>query len=135
MIKFVIPGDPVGKGRPIFATRGKYHFAYTPERTKIYEQKVKDCFGDNVLTSGPIAVKIEAIYKVPASASKKKKAELLKSYPVKKPDLDNVVKIVLDALNTIAYKDDSQIVMISAVRKYGNEPQVIVEIIPIDYLP
>ena len=48
--------------------------------------------------------------------------------PTKKPDGDNVIKIVLDALNDTAYIDDSQVCGINFVKKYGEIPQIIIEI-------
>ena len=57
----------------------------------------------------------------PKSISKKKREELLKGYPMKKPDLDNVAKIILDALNGIAWKDDTQVVGLRVNRMWATE--------------
>ena len=44
--------------------------------------------------------------------------------PTKKPDLDNIAKAILDSLNGIAYKDDSQIVSLLISKKYSDRPRV-----------
>ena len=79
---------------------------------------------------GPLQMEVTAYYSIPQSASKKK-AEMMrecKLFPTKKPDCDNVLKIIADALNGIAYKDDSQIV-VGIVRKvYADVPKVVVGI-------
>ena len=48
--------------------------------------------------------------------------------PAKKPDLDNVAKIVCDALNGVAYKDDAQVVKLTVHKRYSERPEVAVEI-------
>jgi len=80
-----------------------------------------------------VQVGIIAYYPIPKSASKKKRADMEsgKLRPIVKPDLDNVMKVVCDALNQIAYRDDSQIVAASLVKMYSNTPRVEVEIIDV----
>ena len=48
--------------------------------------------------------------------------------PIKKPDLDKLVRAVLDALTSIAYKDDSQVVHIEAEKHYDDRPGLTVEV-------
>ena len=113
---FRVEGQPRGKGRPRFTKNG---YAYTPETTRIYEEEIrlryKEKFGDDML-SGNIAVEV-FINKEPASyLGKKRYNELLGTYCNIKPDTDNVVKVVLDALNGVAYADDKNVVEIYAVK-------------------
>ena len=70
---------------------------------------------------------------VPASWSKKHKTESLdKVYATGTPDLDNVIKAVSDALNGIAYIDDSQVAVISASRIFVEQPShVVIDISPL----
>ena len=69
------------------------------------------------------------VYTAPAkSLSKKKRAELQLKSPMKKPDLDNVAKIVLDALNKVAWVDDTQVVSLKVRRMWSNEEYVCVTI-------
>ena len=116
---FKIPGQPRGKGRPRFTKNG---YAYTPETTRIYEEEIrlryKEKFGDDKL-DGNIAVEV-FINKKPASyLGKKRYNELLGTYCNIKPDADNVVKAVLDALNGLAYKDDKQIIELKIKKMYA----------------
>lgn len=78
----------------------------------------------------PVRVKITAFYAIPKSFSKKKteEAESGKIRPLTKPDIDNVVKIVCDALNKVAYRDDTQVIEVVACKYYGKEPKVVIEI-------
>lgn len=74
------------------------------------------------MLQGPIKASIEAYYTIPKSKSKNIKAQMLKNIirPVKKPDVDNIAKAVLDSLNGVAYKDDSQIVGLSMNKYYAD---------------
>ena len=109
--RVVIYGNPRGKGRPRFAFKGGH--AYTDAATTEYEGRVLKawkCENNFTFTDkAPISVYIKAYFKVPTSLSKKKKAELFGEPCLKKPDADNIAKILLDALNGCAWTDDSQI--------------------------
>jgi Holliday junction resolvase RusA-like endonuclease len=125
-ITFEIPGEPMGKQRPKF---GK-GFTYTPEKTVNYETLVKMEYHNQVgkMLDGEIKATINAFYAIPKSASKKK-SDLMcirAIRPTKKPDMDNIAKIVLDSLNGIAYKDDSQVVDLVVRKYYSDVPGVTV---------
>ncbi len=127
-MKFEVIGKIKGKARPRL---GKFS-TYTPIDTINYENLIKisylDAGGIN-LYNIPIKMKIQAIFEPPKSISKKKREELLKGEPVlKKPDADNILKIVADALNKVAYDDDSQICNMSIVKKYGEQEKLIIEV-------
>lgn len=135
VIKFTVLGEPTGKGRPRFSNVGQYVKAYTPEKTVSYENLVKleyrrQChdfqFGDGI----PLDLRIAAYYSIPKSASKKKKVlmEQNKIRPMKKPDNDNIVKVIQDALNLVAYRDDVQIVDCQLRKFYSSNPRVVVTI-------
>ena len=131
MIQFEILGQPMGKQRPRVLRSG---WAYTPSKTVNYETMVKytyqNLYGDREQFTGLIEAHITAIFPIPKSYSKKKTAELLaghKNYD-KKPDCDNIAKMILDALNGIAYKDDSQVTHLCVSKEYGTQPKVIVEL-------
>lgn len=132
--RFVVPGQPQGKGRPRFSLRGGYAQAYTPERTASYENLVKlsyqKRFGQT-MTPGPLSMTIWAYYGIPASWSKKKRDEALRRLirPAVKPDADNIVKVICDALNGIAYLDDKQIVDLKMSKFYDARPRVEVVIV------
>lgn len=126
MIEFTIPGEPKAKARPRL---GKGH-TYTPTDTVNYENYVKLCYmqtnGKEWLDEKTISAKIDANFAIPKSTSKKNRALMLegKIRPTKKPDIDNIAKIIFDSLNGIAYKDDSQIVSCIIEKFYWTEPSV-----------
>jgi len=116
---------PIGKGRPRF---GQGH-AYTPHRTALYEREIRRSYkGDKFI--GAVKIELDFGLQTPRSASKAMKAKMLAGevYPEKKPDTDNLIKAVLDALNGVAYEDDKQIVLIIARKQYSEEPFVRVKI-------
>lgn len=126
-VKFTIDGEPKGKGRPRFS---KGH-VYTPVKTANYESLVALSYRNaakGYKFTSPVLVKIYAFHKPPKSASKKANADMLAGIirPTKKPDLDNVVKIVLDGLNKVAWDDDVQVVEMVVGKFYSTEPYVMV---------
>lgn len=83
--------------------------------------------------AGNIMLSIAAFYKIPASVSKATREKMLAGMrPTVKPDIDNVVKIIMDGLNGAAYYDDKQVVVLTAGKNYSDEPHVSVEVIEID---
>ena len=130
-MKFTIPGTPFGKQRPRVVHNGNFSKAYSQKETVSYENLVKTSYSDiargrKFQDDAMLDVRIIAYYPVPKSVSKKKRKEMLehKIRPTKKPDWDNIGKIICDSLNQIAYRDDAQIVD-SQVRKfYSENPRV-----------
>lgn len=131
-ISFTIPGEPCAKGRPRF-DRATGH-ARTPEKTSRYEQLVQLAYmqhvGQDVTLQGPIKAHIRAYFTIPKSTSKRKRRQMLDGelHPTKKPDTDNLAKIVLDALNGIAYADDKDIVRLNVKKIWSEQPRVDVKI-------
>lgn len=128
-VKFTVLGEPKGKGRPRFSTQtGR---AFTPKQTVNYETLVHteymvQCEGFRFPDDAMLDMRILAYYSVPKSGSKKEKAKKLENIirPTKKPDMDNVVKMVADALNQVAYKDDTQIVDCQVRKFYSEQPRI-----------
>ena len=107
---------------------------YTPDETTEYENLVRLYYKmhkHGVKLDGEIKASIVAVFPVPKSDSKKKRAQKLEGTirPTTKPDCDNIAKAVLDALNHIAYDDDSQVVSLEVQKKYGEEPKTIVTLL------
>jgi Holliday junction resolvase RusA-like endonuclease len=132
MYEFEMIGDVVGKARPRMNTRtGR---AYTPTNTKNYEYFLRQWFireYPNFITiESRVKVTIIAYFGIPKSTSKKKEAEMLANIisPTKKPDADNIVKIVLDAMNKFAFKDDTQVTKLEIEKKYSRTPRIYVKI-------
>ena len=130
--EFEVVGDIKGKARPRVNTYTCK--AYTPENTKDYEMLIKQYFKLKypryVPLENRVSVKIVAQFKVPKTATKKDRAliEEGKLSPTKKPDIDNIVKIILDALNKMAFKDDNQITKIEVEKVYGEVEKILVKI-------
>lgn len=134
-MNFTIPGEPKGKGRPRFAKSGQ---TFTPKETASYENLVKVCYMEAAKEQGvemipadvPVEVYIVAAFGIPKSFSKAKRERALGGdiYPTKKPDCDNIIKIICDALNGIAYADDKQVVYVSCEKGYEEQPNVFVSI-------
>lgn len=74
----------------------------------------------------PLQIRLEFYLPIPKSYSKKQREAALAGVllPTKKPDIDNLVKAVLDGLNGLAYQDDKQIVALEAAKGYGAAPLV-----------
>lgn len=134
-VAFVIPGVPVGKGRPKFARRGSFTVAYTPEKTASYENLVKlaaaEAMNGREVIAGAVCVGIHLFVTPPASWSQKKQREALAGgiYPTSKPDLDNCLKGIMDACNEIVFKDDKQVVDVVVSKRYCTSARAVVEVI------
>lgn len=130
--EFEIPGTIKGKGRP--RVNSYTCQVYTPTTTKDYEYLAEQYFllkyPKFKPLEGRINVNITAIFNIPKSTKKSDINEMLdnKISPTKKPDIDNIVKIILDSMNKFAFKDDTQITKLSVEKRYGLEEKVIVEI-------
>lgn len=128
-VRFTVLGEPMGKGRPRFNTQTVK--AFTPKQTVNYETLVHteymvQCRGFRFPDDAMLDMRILAYYSIPKSNSKKVKAQKLANVirPTKKPDMDNVVKMVADALNQVAYKDDTQIVDCQVRKFYSAKPRI-----------
>lgn len=134
-ITFSIPGKPFGKQRPRVVRRGNFSTAYTPDETISYENLVKVMYqqaakGKRFPDDAMLDIRIIAYYGIPKSVSKKKRREMLenKIRPAKKPDWDNIGKIICDALNDVAYRDDASVVYAQVEKFYSENPRVDVTI-------
>lgn len=121
-IVLTVAGKPTGKGRPKFGN-GR---TYTPAPTRAAEARVRDAWveaGCPRLPEGPVWLYLEVVVERPASHWKKdgtlSAAGERLPYPLTRPDLDNVLKLVSDALNDRAYKDDAHIVDAREVRRWA----------------
>ena len=129
---FTVFGKPQGKGRPRLGKNG----VYTPQKTRDYEEQIRWAFRRDNRGAVPFAgsVKIAAIcyYSAPKQITKKRLDEIRSGivYPTVKPDLDNVLKVVADALNGLAYVDDKQICGAYIEKRFDFEgkPRICVEV-------
>ena len=125
LMTYMVEGNPIGKGRPKFARRGNFVSTYTPTKTRDYETVIKEAakkaMGSNELLETPVTVAIYITVPVPQSYSKKRTEACLSGSerPIKKPDIDNICKCFLDAMNDIVYKDDTQVLTLHVTKVYG----------------
>lgn len=132
-VQFTIPGVPVAKGRPRFSTAnasGGHVRAYTPKKTRMYEQEVaglaKAVLGLFAPANTAIQMTLVCFVPIPKSWSKEKQQRARDGliYPTGKPDLDNFEKAVTDGCNGIVFGDDSQICDVVKSKRYSDNPRV-----------
>lgn len=129
-IKFIVSGKPQGKARPRFRKIGNYVSTYNPKQTTEYEKLVKSSAIEqckdklNKQYTGLVKMSIKAYFKPNKSISKKQYDLLIGKEHLKKPDSDNIAKIICDSLNGVAYKDDSQVAYLEIEKYYAEEERV-----------
>lgn len=124
-----VAGKPQGKDRPRFNFRTKR--AYTTKNTENYELAIsnrwKAVYGEEKL-DGYIYLSVDAYYPLNKGDSLKQKERKLSGElrPDKKPDADNILKVVADALNGVAYDDDKQIITMHCSKFYSMHPRIVI---------
>ncbi|MDA7028635.1 RusA family crossover junction endodeoxyribonuclease [Bacillus sp. CLL-7-23] len=129
MITLNIPVTPMGAVR--MTGRGKF-VNKNAQRYLAYKDfikwEVKKQMKSEPFESGALHVDITFVIPIPKSWSKKKQQQSISTLHTKKPDIDNLIKGVFDALNKIAWKDDNQVSEVTACKKYGEKPGIEVQI-------
>ena len=131
-IIFTVPGQPVAKGRPKVARRGKFLTHYTPEKTANYEGLVAHsahiAMAGRPLISRAVSVELDIRLQIPQSWSKKKQQQAADGLiaATKKPDADNVEKGIFDGMNGVVWVDDVQVVQVAKRKRYAEIPGVVV---------
>ena len=104
--------DPVAKGRPRMTKTGH---AFTPAKTRTAESLIRvsaeAMMQNNLMILGPVNMKVRLVFGKPKSNKT--------SSHTQRPDADNCAKLITDALNGVAYKDDSQIVSLTISKEWG----------------
>lgn len=134
-MKFIVEGKPQGKARArtFYNKQAGKMCSMTPIQTKSYEDLIRwkyKAAGGQYMGEKVLQVNIIAYYPIPKAFSKAKINDAIerKIRPTTKPDCDNIIKVVLDALNGVAYYDDKQVVCVSCNKYYGNEGFLCIEI-------
>lgn len=136
-VQFHVPGQPVGKGRPRIGKVGAHARMFTPAKTVNYEGLVayaaQLAMRGGALIDGACDAKLRIDCQIPASWSAKKQAAAAAGEirPITKPDVDNIVKAIFDALNGVVWKDDVQVVALRVEKRYSTVPGVVVRIEPL----
>lgn len=136
-ITISLAGVPQGKGRARAFRRGNHIGHYTPEKTRSYEGMVRTAAMAEMVgrlpIEGPVEFVMRAVFPVPTSWSGRKRHQAIvgEIKPTKKPDLDNIAKAWNDALNSVVYADDAQIVRMQLEKRYGQASMVVVTVRPL----
>lgn len=127
-ITFEVEGKPVPKSRPRVVTRGKRRFAFTPKKVRKWEGVIKAEAEKHFDVPFDWPVVVSLTFYMPRPKSRR-----LDTWVPTTPDLDNLEKSVLDALNEVAYTDDRLVVVKSSSKRYvsGGSPRVEIAVIPI----
>ena len=130
-VTFIIPGRPFGKQRPRFSRKSGR--AFSPAETVSYERTVGQIAMQHfpVPFTGPVRLEVHAMFKPAESWSLKKRNAAMGRPHVQKPDLDNLIKGVSDAMNRIAFADDSQISEVRCSKEWGDCDQIAVSVVPL----
>jgi Holliday junction resolvase RusA-like endonuclease len=124
-------GEPKGKGRPRFSVYAGHVHTRTPEDTVVYENLIRteykyQCGQFKFTDDIPLELRVYVFKSIPKSISQKKRQLMIDGEirPTTKPDFDNITKAVCDALNGVAYHDDSQIVDSMTRKFYAEQPRI-----------
>ncbi|MDQ7226966.1 RusA family crossover junction endodeoxyribonuclease [Staphylococcus haemolyticus] len=118
---------PIGSPRPRFRNTGRFVQTYMPTSYTKHKDFIREQM-PNALLDGKLKVTLSFYFKVPKSWSNRKKLLAIGQYKRTKPDIDNLIKTVLDAANDHLWKDDNQIVEIHSFKQYAEEPKIILEV-------
>lgn len=133
-ITLTIPGAPVAKGRPKVTTKGKFARAYTPPKTRQYENQIRciaaDRMGDNPPFDEAVAVCVTAYVKCPKAVKGQKRLDAMDGLtkPLTRPDLDNYTKAALDGCNAVIFRDDSLVTTLVARKRFSERPRLVITI-------
>ena len=137
-IVFDVPLELKGKGRPRFRRQGKFTKVYTDQATLDYETAIQlyasKAMGSQQPLEAPVSVYLYIRVPIPQSYSKKRTEACLSGLerPAKKPDIDNVAKAFLDAMNGTVYLDDTQVVELNIKKVYSAAAGVDVAIMEVE---
>jgi len=125
MISIYFDISPQPKSRPRFASKGKRVYAYTDKKTRVFEKDIKAMAVEQYKGApllGPLKIEVTFFIKPPRTVKR--------SHPHVKPDIDNLLKSLMDPLNGIVYKDDAQVVTVVAHKRYREDAGIMLEIFP-----
>jgi len=131
-LTFTVPGEPVPQPRPRVSTRGGFARAYVPAKHPVHAYRAAIANAARVAGAGvhgePVGVLIDLVWERPKSHMRKSGVKPdAPQYP--RCDVDNAAKAVLDALNGVAWEDDSQVCSLTVAKHYGTEARTVVQIV------
>lgn len=123
-----IGGEPVAQGRPRFSTKDGIFRTIDPKESREFKQVIQKMAREKMIgepqMEGPLCLYLK-VYRVPAKSwAKGKRRSAIENHEgiQSKPDLDNYIKLVLDAINGVVFNDDSAIVRICASKRWAESP-------------
>lgn len=128
VVAFLVPGEPVAKGRPRVTTVQGRARMFTPARTERAEDRValfaRNAMEGREMLYGALAAELGVVLPIPMSWSKRRQAAARSGEvrPAKRADCDNYAKLALDAMNGIVYRDDCLVVDLVVRKFYGERP-------------
>ena len=130
-ILFTVPGDPVPQGRPRFIHKNGKSWTYDHKESEARKDDIKMLASRHgCMDEGPLVLDV-MFYRTPPSSwstIKKQRAYDGDLWPVTRPDLDNYIKLILDALNGVSWADDSCVVQIRASKRYSQTARTVIYI-------
>lgn len=131
MLTFTVPGEPVGWARARLG--GKTHFTDPQTRSEKATVAWWAKQAGAQVADGAVVLTMRAYLGIPKSASKKRRAAMLtgEEYPTKKPDSDNLAKLTMDALRSVCWRDDVQVVDLIVMKRWSDQPRLEIEIRPL----
>lgn len=136
----VLNGDPVPWARPRAQIIKKFnrppyiHFFSDKDveryRRSISKAALAEVKNARPIEDQPVGIRVRVFLLPPQSWSKKQQARALRDeiLPMTRPDADNYLKLILDALNGIVFKDDGQVTDIQVSKRYAERAGIEVEI-------
>lgn len=134
ILSFTVPGVPVAKGRPRISTRGGFARAFTPAKTRHYEDLIRceaaEAMGERPPLEVAVSLIITAYVAPPKSLSKKRRSDAIEGVtkPLTRPDLDNYAKAALDGCNAIVFRDDSFVTDLIVRKRFSERPRLTVTV-------
>lgn len=134
-----VPGKPIAKARPKIVTKSrtgkpfKYPIAVNKQTKieKVWMSEMRSQIHGHIMFKGAVDMKMIFVMPIPKGWPKYrvKQVEEGKRIPhEKKPDIDNLIKFPMDLMNELVFKDDRQIVNLSACKYYGIEPKTVISV-------
>ena len=124
-------------GKPVPGSRARSKYRWIPKNQAQAMDQLKlaasETMQGRAMLEGPLALSMVAELPIPSSWSRKKQhaAVLCEVLPVMKPDLKNLLWLVEDALTSVVYRDDAQVVAYDRVAKrYAVQPKIVVTVRP-----
>ncbi len=136
MISITIDGPPIAKGRPRITTQGRFARAYTPAKTRHYEDLIRceaaNAMGDRPPYDEPVSVVVTAYRAMPKGMSKAARLSAADGTlkPTTKPDADNYAKAALDGCNAIIFRDDSLVTDLIVRKRFSERPRLVITVEP-----